>query len=930
MNCNQMSESVVLRRRALVAAMAACMAVVSLPALAQDAGADDEDVLLEEVVVTGSRIMRDNFASSSPLAVFDEQDITIAGNSSVDEFLKYQPQFTGYQAGKSTNNGSDGQLKIDIRGLGFNRTLVLVNGRRTIGDATGDGAVDIGTIPEAMIKRIDVLTDGASSVYGSDAIAGVVNFILHDEFEGFRLTANYGGGTEDWDAEDFGFSMLGGVAGDDGNIVFSMAWDKQNELLQGDRDWAYDALYPLLQEDGTFKAVGSGSSNSRRIRTPAGSFIYDDALGTARPFTASDVYNYAPVNALTQPYERYQFAANGKINIAENTQGFFEAMYTRRTSQQRLAPDASFAVVPDFETPNNGQQWNDYVPANNPFNPFGSVNCSNTAGLCDIGVRINRRFVESGGRLFAQKADQYRLVLGFRGEMEGWFSWDVAYTYAETQTADETKNYGRFDRWAVAVDPDACAADANCPGVLNPFWGFGNITPEQMAYLSTGSLKDLYNSDLQMFEFNLAGDIFNLPGGAIGWAAGYAHRKESGSYSPDEFKAAGLTTGGAGDPLYGQFAVDEIYGEALLPITNSLVVDASFRWSDYDSVDSSKLTWKVGADWEIFDGFRLRGTVGTGFRAPNISELNTSAVGTFPLMNNPCEFGDRALAAGEITQTTWDNCQALGMDTTDAGELGFAWQSYQEYGSTGNLEPENSDTYTFGFVWDIGLSDGLTFAADYWNIQVEDVIGVPNGNAVFNTCMTSENLSSPACAVMDPIVFEPYYPGDIYNFFGNLGTLETDGIDFDLKYSLMLGSLGFKTNATATWVNSYKSGSNLGTQLEQVGTADGFAVFPEWRATIDFGLDGSIWSADLIFRWFDKCEDLWRGPSTTADAVAESILYTDLVGSLNWSQLRLTAGINNVFDEDPPYFHSAFNANTEPGMYDVIGRRAFVSASWEW
>jgi iron complex outermembrane receptor protein len=305
-------------------------------------------------------------------------------------------------------------------------------------------------------------------------------------------------------------------------------------------------------------------------------------------------------------------------------------------------------------------------------------------------------------------------------------------------------------------------------------------------------------------------------------------------------------------------------------------------------------------------------------------------VGTFPLMNNPCEFGDRALAAGEITQTTWDNCQALGMDTTDAGELGFAWQSYQEYGSTGDLRPEESDTYTVGFVWDIGLSDGLVLSADYWNIQVDDVIGAAGGNAVFNTCITSENLSAPSCDVMDPIVFEPYFPGDIYNFFGNLGTLETDGIDFDLKYNLMIGNLGFKTDATATWVNSYKSGSNLGDQLEQVGTADGFAVFPEWRATVDFGLSGSIWSADLIFRWYDECEDLWRGPSTTADAVAEDILYTDLVGSFFWNQLRITGGINNLFDEDPPYFHSAFNANTEPGMYDVIGRRAFVSASWEW
>jgi len=899
----------------------------------EEASAQGED-FLEEVIVTGSRISRDGFASSSPLAVFDEADIALAGNSSIDEFLKYIPQFTGYQMGKSTNNGSDnGATKIDVRGLGFNRTLVLINGRRTIGDATGDGAVDINTIPEAMIKRVDVLTDGASSIYGSDAIAGVVNFILYDDFEGLRVTVNYGSAIEDWDASDYGISILGGVGSDKGNIVYSMSWDKQDEMLQGDREWAFDALYPQLQDDGTFLAVGSGSSNSRKIRTSAGNFIFDSALGEARPFEAGDVYNYATVNALTQPNERYQFATNGKINLSDTTQAFFEGMYTRRTSQQRLAPDASFRVISDNETPNDGLQYNDFVPANNPYNPFGSVNCANTIGLCNQDVNINRRFVESGGRLFAQKADQYRLVFGLNGEMN-MFNWDVAYTWAETQTANETVNYGRFDRWAVAVDPVACAADGSCPGVLNPFGDFGSISPEQMDFLTTGSLKDLYNSTLSMFEVNLTGDMGELSGGNIGWAAGYAHRREAGSFSPDEFSAAGLTTGGAADPLDGRFSVNEIYGEMLFPITDALVADASFRWSDYDSVESAHLTWKLGADWEIFDGFRLRGTVGTGFRAPNIAELNTGGGGTFPLTNDPCEFGDRALDAGDISQNTWDNCQVLGADTSDAGEKGYAWQSYQEFASSPiPLEPEKSDTFTFGFVWDIDVSDGLRLSVDYWDIKVEDIIAYPDANAMFNVCVTSENMSSPACdAGWDPFYYPGEGPGDLYNTYGNLGTLETDGIDFVLDYNASFNNgLGFYTKASATYTNSFKSGANPGVaQVEQAGTADGFGVYPEWKATFDFGLTGSAWNADLIFRYIGESDDLWRPPSTTADAVAESIIYTDLVGTFYWNAMRITGGINNLFDEDPPYFHSAFNANTEPGMYDVIGRRLFVSASWEW
>lgn len=911
-------------------ALAMGLAGTSTPLLAQDA--DEEEVLLEEVIVTGSRIARDGFSSSSPLAVFDEQDINLAGNASIDEFLKYIPQFTGYQMGMSTNNGSaQGQKKIDMRGLGFNRTLVLINGRRTIGDASGDGAVDINTIPEAMIQRVEVLTDGASSIYGSDALAGVVNFILNDEFEGLRITGNYGAGTEEWDVENYGISILGGVGSDRGNIVYSASWTKQDELLQGQRDWAYDALYPLLQSDGTFEAVGSGSSNSRKIRTGAtGNFILDG--NEARPFESGDVYNYAPVNALMQPNERYQLGALGKIEITDRTEIYFEGLYTRRSAQQRLAPDASFAVSSSIETPNNGFQWNDFVPANNPYNPFGSVNCSNTIDLCDIDVRINRRFVESGGRLFAATGDTYRLVTGYRGALTDSVDFDFTYTWAEQETIEETKNYGRFDRWAIAVDPDACDSSADCPGVLNPFADFGNITPEQMDYLTTGSLKDVIYASLQLYSFNFSGELWNLSGGAMGWAAGYEHRREAGEYKPDEFLSEGLTTGGAADPLKGNFSVDEVYGEVFMPFTETFSADASLRWSDYDSVSSSTTTFKLGADWEIFSGFRARATYGTGFRAPNISELNTSLTGNFPLVASPCEFGDRALAAGDITQTTWDNCQTAGFDTTDAGEYGFAWQSYHEYSSTGELKPEESDTATIGFVWTPDGAQGLNISMDYWNIEIDDVIGVPAFNQLFNSCLASENFSARSCDDFDELGINYFgFPGDAVSDFGNLGTLSTDGVDMAISYqNAFSNGLGYSASMDATWVNSYESGAEVGGSDELVGTADGFGVFPEWRAWLNFGLLGDAWSANLMARWIDKTDDRWKSSAVTADAKAESMLYWDLVGTYEWNFLYVTAGVNNILDEDPPYFHSAFNANTEPGIYDVLGRRLFVSVTMEW
>ncbi|MGB5581748.1 MAG: TonB-dependent receptor plug domain-containing protein, partial [Woeseia sp.] len=467
--------------------------ILSVPA----ANAQDDEVL-EEIVTTGSRISRNEFSSSSPITVVTGDDLALSGTVSIDEYLKDVPAFTGYQMGTSTNNGSaSGQKKLDLRGLGFNRTLVLINGRRMIGDTSGDGAVDLNAIPEAMIKRVEVLKDGASTIYGSDALAGVINVILHDDFEGLQLSGRYGEGLEDGQAANSMLALLAGVASDKGNMVMSLSYSNQDEMLQAERPFAADALYPQLNAGGSFVAVGAGSSNSRRIRVPGnGNYIWDSSIGAARPYSgATDTYNYAPVNALTQPNERWQFGMNGRVNINNNVEGYIDAIYTRRTSQQRLAPDASFAVSSSIETPNNGLQWNDFVPANNPFNPFGVNGCGpdgtcNTAddlnplGIENLGVRINRRFEESGGRLFRQTADTYRMVAGLRGTLTEYeIDWDVSYVYAEQETLDETKNYGRFDRWATAVDPVACAADANCPGVLNPFYEFGSITPDQMAYL---------------------------------------------------------------------------------------------------------------------------------------------------------------------------------------------------------------------------------------------------------------------------------------------------------------------------------------------------------------------------------------------------------------------------------------------------------------
>ena len=905
---------------------------LSLVAFNTNVFAQDDDNV-EEVIVTGSKITKDEFSSSSPITIITEEDILSAGNASVDEYLKYTPAFTGYQLGTSTNNGGDGSRKVDLRGLGFNRTLVLLNGKRTIGDIGGDGAVDIGGIPEMMIKRVEVLKDGASTIYVSDAISGVVNFILDDKFTGLKVQAGMGEGTENGQARDESVGMMAGIGGDNGNVVFSASWKNQKEMLQAEQPWANDALYPQIQSDGSFKAVGSGSSNSRKIRGPGGNYIYDSSIGAARPFTAADVYNYAPVNALITPNERTQMGVLGTLEVTDNVEMYFSGIYNRRYSHQRLAPDASFAVNSAVETPNNGAQYNDWVPANNPYNPFGSVNCSNSAGICDVAVRINRRFEESGGRIFEQTVDAYSIVTGFRFEAMGW-NHDISMTFAETEQVDETLNYGRFDRWAIAVDPVACAANSSCPGVLNPFGEFGSITPEQMSFLTAGSLKDQSGADFEMISWVVSNDMF---------AFGVEKRQEFGYFKPDEFSAEGLTTGGASAPLRGGFSVTEVFGEYLAKVSDELTVDMSVRYSDYDTVGDTT-NFKIGADYVLSEDVRLRASYGTGFRAPNVSELNTDASTTFPVIDLPCELGDRRLAAGAISQTIHSNCQALGYDTSDAGEYGFAWQSYHEYYADGQLAPEESTNLSFGAVMDSDMLGGVQMSVDYFNIEIDKVIALPIANLIFLDCLsqTTMDFSKGSCGLFidyglnDSSSFGPNglqyfgYPGDIETPWGNQGTFTSDGIDFALSTSgdLDMGAVsGYSVNFDATWHNSYEQEFTYGGGRDYVGSADGFAVYPELRYVLALGVNGDSWNASWNIRFVSESDDVWRHPSVTADAVAEATTYHDLTTSYDFGNTVLRFGVNNLTDEKPPYFHSNFNGNTEPGVYDVIGRRMFMSVT---
>ena len=381
----------------------------------------------------------------------------------------------------------------------------------------------------------------------------------------------------------------------------------------------------------------------------------------------------------------------------------------------------------------------------------------------------------------------------------------------------------------------------------------------------------------------------------------------------------------------------------LAKVSDELTVDMSVRYSDYDTVGDTT-NFKIGADYVLSEDVRLRASYGTGFRAPNVSELNTDASTTFPVIDLPCELGDRRLAAGAISQTIHSNCQALGYDTSDAGEYGFAWQSYHEYYADGQLAPEESTNLAFGAVIDSDMLGGVQMSVDYFNIEIEKVIALPIANLIFLDCLsqTTMDFSKGSCGLFidyglnDSSSFGPNglqyfgYPGDIETPWGNQGTFTSDGIDFALSTSgdLDMGAVsGYSVNFDATWHNSYEQEFTYGGGRDYVGSADGFAVYPELRYVLALGVNGDSWNASWNIRFVSESDDVWRHPSVTADAVAEATTYHDLTTSYDFGNTVLRFGVNNLTDEKPPYFHSNFNGNTEPGVYDVIGRRMFMSVT---
>ena len=946
---------------------------------------------MEEVVVTGSRIRRNPLDEPVAIMEIGKGDIEQTGVTNLGDALQQLP-ITGSAVNSKFNvpgnsgfpqDGSGigaGAVQLSIRNVSAKRTLVLVDGKRWIAGASASGvpsAVDLNTIPDNVIERVEILQDGASAIYGSDAIGGVVNIITRQNFEGFRLDAQAGSYLDDSDGESYEFSALWGGGNDTTHFVLSMGYRDERGVETWDRD---RSKFPT--PDATSCDAGGCSSFTPQARLVFGPNIgpgedgipgtEDDGflditlndgvlndgganipqwdpndLGGGQDFHAfstADRFNFngPGFNFLRTPNERVNIYANVRHDIAPNVTLFARGSYTNRSSETKAAPEplclgngCGTRITDNF-----------LISASNPYN-FTGLDLSVANGNLEF---FGRRPLESGGRLFFQDVNTYMLTAGLEGEFQGAnrnFYWDLTAGYGDNRGFQEKRNSHNAAKLQVAMGPiDVCNATPNCVpfnffGGQGPD-GTGSITEEMLNFVRY-TQRDFSEQTLKNYAFNIGGDVIELPAGMMGFAAGLEYRDHQGSFRPDPIAASGETAGIPSGATAGGFDVTEFYGELNIPLiadvalADLLEVNVAARSSDY-STSGSKETYKFSGLWRPIDQLSFRGSVSTGFRAPGIGELFGGAAREDFTFLDPCAdyLGQFGTAAGgrDAAQSAeiQANCATLGVDP---GLLQINPQLSALSVGNDQLEPEESDNVTFGVVyspaWSEGQawSDGITLSVDYYSVEITDAVQGLSPGQLIDACV--ETLDPAFCA-NTPRTSSGQLD-TVQNKLQNLGAIDASGYDIAFSYLSPETSFGtFTLDVDATHLAEYKETTNNPDGTQSVNDLTGqapdetfFRAFPEWRAVTSVGWNMNRFTGSLRFRWFDEMEN----EGTKLD----SAMFTDLRLSWNPSfandSMTITLGFNNVLDEDPPVCQNCGVIGFNPVVHDIPGRVGYLRFSYQ-
>ena len=950
-----------LHHRPLAVAVSLCL-LLAAPALASAQDAPRSTTDLDRVEVTGSRIKRAEVEGQVPIQTLTRTEIERTGLTSIGDVLQ---QLTGSGSALNAKFNSSGNFgfppdgsgvgagsaQVDLRHLGAKRVLVLVDGIRWVNESSASGvgaATDLNTIPLAIVERIEVLEDGASSLYGSDAIAGVVNIITRREFDGAQVTMNYGEYGKG-DGTQKGVDLAWGTRGDRYSLFLGASWTKQDPVYARDREQS------RLPIPGTGLAFGSGGIPQGRFsfvdpntgaeqdivpNTGVSNPRYDGSAGCTRSddyhcFTSADRFNFAEYNMVLTPSERKGIFGQFRFDLTDDIQWYIKALGNRRESTNQAAPEPLF-FGPDGAT-GNPLADNIVVSGLNPYNPFGfDLVASGNMSL------IGRRPVEGGARVFEQEVNTQYFATGLVGQFQAadrsWF-WDLNGMYSKNKA--EQTNYGSYDIYKVNMalgDPAVCAATPGCVP-LNIFGGVGSITPDMLRWIQP-VVRDRSQNELSLFTANLSSELFTLPAGPVAFATGYEYRKYEGRYDPDPLTVIGHYNGVPSLPTSGSYDVNEAYLELSVPIFaksalgEKLDLSLAGRYSDY-STFGGEFTPKYGLRWQVTNDFVLRTSYAEGFRAPSIGELYGSAARADLQLFDPCSVG----LGGTPPRGNAANCAALGVPG------GFQQANSQISVTTGGnaeLDPERSRSFSAGFVWspwfgsNASWSERFDVEVTFYRHHIEGAIQAINAQTQLDLCV--DTLDPLYCAGITRASTGAV--SSFNNRLTNLGSIKTAGWDVDLFWTLPQTEIGqFKLGWQNTFVGRYEALGAAGQkQPQEPGVEVADSSIPEWtsNATLSWNLSNwnASWTVRHISRLTEECGDVAAFPICGnqvegTNELAATTFHDMQVGyKVDWMKgLQLSAGLNNVFDKDPPICLSCSLNGYDASTYDIPrGRYWYVRA----
>ena len=951
---------------------------------------------VEEVVVTGSRLQTPNETSISPITSVSAVDIQQTGLTRVEDVLNNLPMvFAGMNA--TTANGADGTATVDLRGLGNQRTLVLVDGLR-LGPGSpigGRNFSDINQIPAPLIERVDVLTGGASSVYGADAVAGVVNFVLKTHFEGVQVDAGYNfyqhnnndqaGVAQFVTASNFalptgnvntGFGKYGSVimgsnfADNRGNATAYITYNNQGPSLQSKFDYSACSLGVTTLTSGAKGLTCAGSStaakngaggiirlfNSQGANIAPGPYTVDGLTNQLRPFQASDLYNFGPLNYYLNPSERW--TAGGFMNFEVNSHVtvYSSVMFMRNSSLAQIAASGAFGIgafIPCANPLLNSQQVatlcssSNLSAMGNPFETYTNPTTGVTTNYPGVNVLVGRRNVEGGPRIFSTVNVSNREVLGVKGDFgdpQNAWTYNVSAQHGGVDVANANLNYtgNPLMQQALNVLPvgtngaPACggptgtttplvapgtgfAVNASC--VPWNIWKSGGVTQKALNFISLplteqGSTTEYVVSGSVTGDFGKYG--VKLPTADQGLQANFGaeYRQENSNYLPDyeEQQGNGGGVGGPTVPISGGFSVRELFTELRLPLAQhlpgaeDLSLEGGYRYSAYSEGFKTD-TYKLGLEWAPVRDVRFRGSYQRAVRAPNIGELfSPQSVGLDGSVD-PC--------AGSHPTASASACAATGVRPGQYGNIASnpANQYNGFLGGNPNLQPETADTYTVGFVLQPQVIPNLTLSVDYFNIKIQGVIAPIGGNTIINNCVAT--LQPQFCSLIHRDAFGSLWltpQGFITDTVVNEGDLRTKGIDVKGSYRQplpQLGSLLFSLEGTYT--QSLQTNPLAGQSgydcVGFFGSTCGGAN-PRWRHVANVTWSTPWDALDLNLRW------RFIGPNRSEQTSTNTFLagspylplshipaynYLDLTASFNlYKNVRMMLGVNNIAGKVPP------------------------------